>query len=37
MIGKGMTDLCLITDRTEDFFLQRLLQSESEAIQVLIR
>ena len=37
MIGKGMTDLSLITDGTEDFFLQRLLQIDSEAIQVLIQ
>ena len=32
-----MTDLCLITDGTEELFLQRLLQIDSEAIQVLIQ
>jgi hypothetical protein len=37
MTGKGMRDLCLITDGTEDFFLQRLIQIDSEAIQVLIQ
>lgn len=32
-----MTHLCLITDGTEDIFLQRLLQIDYEAIQVLIQ
>lgn len=32
-----MIDLCLITDGTEDFFIQRLLQIDSEAIQLSIQ
>jgi hypothetical protein len=32
-----MTDLCLITDETENFFPQHLLYTDSEAIQVLIK